>query len=199
MIYYRLIGVEGAQTLDLHSGINSLGRNPTNDCVIHEASVSSFHAEIVVAENGVFARDLQSTNGTFLDGQPLAECEVIAGQTLQFGTVAFRLHAEEIRIEVPVLSGPDSAPAPLLEDGSKACVMNPTLPATHQCVKCENSYHMSNLRVLKLSSSKSVLVFCPNCSSKVEVIPGVELGKARKKGLLARISQTLNLGFKRAK
>lgn len=201
MTLYRLTGTLQPLVFDLHSGVNTVGRNPTNDCVIHEASVSSFHAEVDVQENGVVVRDLQSTNGTFVNDEPVTERAIQPGQIAQFGTVTFRLDAQEVRIEVPVIAAPAPAvsePA-TLPDGSLACQVDSSLPATHRCVKCERVFHSSNCRALRLSGANRVLLFCPECNGNLERIPGVEANRRKEEGLLARLAKTIQVGFKRPK
>ena len=67
--------------VDLKPGINRLGRGPSNDHQILSASVSEFHCEIVVQNDSVFVRDLNSTNGTKIDGKPVTESSIYSGQT----------------------------------------------------------------------------------------------------------------------
>src|SRR5262245_25494684 len=110
MVRYYLRGITLPLTLDLHTGLNTVGRNQTNDFRIPEPSVSSFHCEITISESGCRVRDLQSTNGTFIDDEPVLEAGIEAGQVLQLGTVTLRLEAEEVQIRVPSLSAP-AAPA----------------------------------------------------------------------------------------
>jgi hypothetical protein len=201
MIRYFLRGTASPLLFELSTGLNTVGRNPTNDCVIHEASVSSFHAEVTVADNGIFIRDLQSTNGTFINDDPVTESQLRPGQVVQFGTVTLRLEQEEVHISVPqpVNTAELAFEQPVLEDGSAACAVNPTVQATHRCQKCERAYNMANLRFLKLSGGSSYLLFCPNCGAKAEPIPGVQDKGPKKSSLLARISQTIQLGFRRGK
>jgi pSer/pThr/pTyr-binding forkhead associated (FHA) protein len=95
---------------ELMPGLNRVGRNPTNDCRVADASISSFHAEITLKpDNTVHVRDLASTNGTHIDGVPILEGEVKPGQSLRFGTVEFTLErvtvAEPVRTPEPVLAG----------------------------------------------------------------------------------------------
>ena len=53
--------------LELNTGLNRRGRNATKDFRIADASISSFHCEIVLApDNTVHVRDLASTNGTYI-------------------------------------------------------------------------------------------------------------------------------------
>ena len=205
MTFHRLTGILTPVSFDLHTGLNTVGRNPTNDVVIHEASVSSFHAEVTLDEHGVHVRDLQSTNGTFVNDEPVTQADVQPGQVLQFGSITFRLDAEQVTIQVPTLDVP-SVDAPVtmtLPDVAIACSIRPDLPATHRCPKCERAYYLGNLRVMKMSGAAAVILFCPECSARVERIPGVSTksamaaARATPGGLMSRITQTIRLGFRR--
>lgn len=91
--------------VELHPGWNRLGRNPTNDSRIGDASVSSFHCEVLVEPNRILVRDLSSTNGTFIDGQKVEEAEIKVGQTLRIGTV-------DLKLELATVAEPARAPQP---------------------------------------------------------------------------------------
>jgi pSer/pThr/pTyr-binding forkhead associated (FHA) protein len=185
---------------DLGSGINTVGRADGNLIQIRDESISSRHCEIVINENGVFVRDLDSTNGSFIDDAPITGAWLSPGQSLQLGNLKLRLESEEIAIRVPSV-GSTAEPARemvTLEDGSLACSRNPALPANFTCTKCNLPFHGSNLRQVRLSGGKSVMVFCPDCGGKCEVIPGaVGKNSARKQNFLSRFTQTLHLGWKR--
>ncbi|KAB2673347.1 MAG: FHA domain-containing protein [Verrucomicrobia bacterium] len=205
LAFHRLRGLLVPIVADLHGGLNTVGRNPTNDVVIHEASVSSFHAEVTIDENGVRVRDLQSTNGTFVDDEPIDEAGIRPGQVVQFGTVAFRLEAEE---QTAAGAGPTRAPAATkapeaisrpLPAGTLACSVDASIPATHRCTKCGRVFHHDKLRVLRLSGGAATLLFCPSCSARVEAIPGIDPAKVGRPNLLARLTQTIRLGFHRPK
>ena len=45
-----------------------LGRAPTNDVVLHDERASRVHAEVVATATGWLLRDLQSRNGTTVNG-----------------------------------------------------------------------------------------------------------------------------------
>jgi pSer/pThr/pTyr-binding forkhead associated (FHA) protein len=77
--------------LELTPGLNRIGRNPTNDTRVGDASISSFHCELMVHPDKVLVRDLSSTNGTFIDGVKVEEGALTVGQTLRLGTVDFKL------------------------------------------------------------------------------------------------------------
>jgi pilus assembly protein CpaF len=66
----------------------TIGRLGGNDVALDEASVSSRHAEIFTQDGGVILRDLDSTNGTFLNGEQLTgEHPLNEGDEIYFGGV----------------------------------------------------------------------------------------------------------------
>ncbi len=211
MIRYILRYVNQPVEHELHAGLNTVGRNPTNEFRVGDASVSSFHAEVTVLEGGndVIVRDLQSTNGTFINGQPIEEARIVPGQVLQLGCVELRLDREEYNIHIPLGSGPEVAqPAGglnSLADGTLACSRNPELPATHQAiggcqavVRCPAVFNRASLRSMKLSGgSGGEMLFCPECNAKCEQIPGIDTQQTKKSSLLSRLTQTIQLGWKR--
>lgn len=75
------------QTVELKPGSNRFGRNADNDYPIPDGSVSGMHCEMIFAEGNVFVRDFGSTNGTFLDRQPVRETFFTPGQILHLGGV----------------------------------------------------------------------------------------------------------------
>lgn len=102
--------VNKPQAFDLRPGLNRVGRNPTNDFRVADASVSSFHCEISLdPDSSVQIRDLASTNGTFIDGAPAMDGRLLVGQTLRLGTVEFRLEwaavADAPKILEPAMAG----------------------------------------------------------------------------------------------
>lgn len=196
MNFYHLRGILAPLRFDLRGGLNTVGRNPTNDVVIHEASVSAFHAELNVEENGVFVRDLQSTNGTFIDDEPITLHEIRSGQVVQFGTVALRLLTDEIRISVPKL--PTHAPEPQVRPLTPPpCASNPAVPATHQCAQCGRTFHYSALRVVQVGPGTQVAAYCPSCSGQVKLLPPSSVPPPKAPGILARVTQTLRLGTRK--
>jgi pSer/pThr/pTyr-binding forkhead associated (FHA) protein len=78
-----------------------------NTFQIADASVSSHHAEIVLRGSDILVKDLNSTNGTFINNEKISEAVLLPGQTLRFGQV-------EIKIDdgKPVTAPAGSPPAP---------------------------------------------------------------------------------------
>ena len=80
----------------------TIGRVDDNTFQIPDASVSSHHCEILLRGSDVIVKDLNSTNGTFINGaQITGEAELKSGQTLKLGQV-------ELKLE----NGASAAPAP---------------------------------------------------------------------------------------
>ena len=70
------------------SNVLNIGRVEDNDIVITDDSfISSHHARIEVRPEGVWVVDLQSTNGSFVNGQRVAsERSVRKGDRIQVGS-----------------------------------------------------------------------------------------------------------------
>ena len=82
-----------SQELALPPGLSRMGRNDANDLQVEHPSVSSFHCEITSAGGSVIIKDLGSTNGTFIERQPVQEAVLSHGQRLQLGSVEMTLDA----------------------------------------------------------------------------------------------------------
>ena len=83
-----------AWEIDLHPGINSLGRGEENDVQLEHPSVSHSHCHIVVSGPSVKLKDLGSTSGTFLEGQLVEEATLQPGQVFNLGDVRLRFETE---------------------------------------------------------------------------------------------------------
>ena len=72
----------------------SIGSHHRNDLIIDDPTVSRFHCEIVIAEDRVRVRDLDSRNGTVLDGVIVIDAVVRAGSLLRLGKTVIRFDLE---------------------------------------------------------------------------------------------------------
>lgn len=69
-----------------------IGRDPACDYTISDSTVSARHTRLVFRSGQWWVEDLHSTNGTFLNHEPVSEPVVITGgDQLRCGQVAFRL------------------------------------------------------------------------------------------------------------
>jgi hypothetical protein len=203
MTLYRLRCLTEPIRFGLGRGVSTIGRSSDNTVQIPDSSISGRHCEIEVGDHGVVIRDLQSTNGTFVNDQPITEAGVPPGATVQFGTLRFLLEEEIVQIAIPSTgAAPEEPAAPAtLPDGTLACSKFPHLPAAFRCSKCARNFHGSALRQVRLHSGKLPLLFCPDCDGKCEIIPGfTQMGKQDGVGgLISRITETIRLGWKKPK
>jgi len=82
------------RTLDLKADKTTIGRVEDNVFQIAEPSVSSHHCEVLLKGNDVIVRDLNSTNGTFINGEKITESPIKPGQILRLGQVEIRLETD---------------------------------------------------------------------------------------------------------
>ena len=73
-----------------------IGRNPTTDVTLLDENISREHALIVFdAESGSYTlEDLQSTNGTKVNGKGIRSAELVDGDEIQVGQTRFRFVCE---------------------------------------------------------------------------------------------------------
>ncbi|MGO9264477.1 MAG: FHA domain-containing protein [Candidatus Binataceae bacterium] len=70
----------------------SVGRGEDNDIVIPHASVSRNHARLIRRDGGFELADLNSTNGSYVNNQPVqGAARVINGSEVRFGDIRFTL------------------------------------------------------------------------------------------------------------
>ena len=79
---------------ELKAERTTIGRVEDNVFQIPDASVSSHHCEILLKGSEVVVRDLNSTNGTFINGQQVTEATLKPSQILRLGQVEVRLESE---------------------------------------------------------------------------------------------------------
>ncbi len=85
--YLRVtLGTE-IKTFPIRPGLAYIGRSTVNDIVINDSTISQRHATIEYSRSGVFLKDLASTNGTYVAGQPIKERWLGVQDSLQFGGV----------------------------------------------------------------------------------------------------------------
>ena len=92
-----------------HDSILRAGRLGTLEIVLDDTSVSRRHAEVRHTENGWWVRDLDSTNGTYVNGVRLGtgERQLHSRDIVQFGKVAMMVELLENQEKTPE-NGPAS-------------------------------------------------------------------------------------------
>jgi pSer/pThr/pTyr-binding forkhead associated (FHA) protein len=81
------------RTFELKGAKTTVGRVPDNDFQIAEASVSSHHCELHLQGKDLLVKDLDSTNGTFINNERVTEATLKVGQILRLGMIEMRLES----------------------------------------------------------------------------------------------------------
>ena len=96
-VLVRTGGLRG-QRLPIRTPVVNIGRADYNDLVFGEESVSASHAKLQLREALWVLTDLDSTNGTFVDGEQVrGEVALMPGSTVRFGDVAVLFDPTDIR------------------------------------------------------------------------------------------------------
>lgn len=70
----------------------SIGRKDNNSIILSDQHVSGNHAKIIVRNNGLFLEDLNSTNGTYLNGKKISNRIKLSNKDeIQIGTAVFKI------------------------------------------------------------------------------------------------------------
>ncbi len=82
----------------LERGVVTIGRGPGNEIRLEDMSVSSHHAQLDIEPNQYFdtmndicVKDLQSTNGTLINGKKVNSTRLRHGDIINIGAYQFRL------------------------------------------------------------------------------------------------------------
>jgi len=72
----------------LPGGVRTIGRTTAADFILDEALVSRIHCRLTATNGGdLEIRDLDSTNGTFVNGERINVARLTPGDRLQLGRV----------------------------------------------------------------------------------------------------------------
>ena len=107
-----IVSIDGVviKEVQLTKDRTTLGRRPYNDIVIDNLAVSGEHAVLQMLESEVFLEDLNSTNGTYVNGKAAKKQLLQNGDTIEVGKYKIKFVNEAV--------GGNAAPA--LLDNKKA-------------------------------------------------------------------------------
>lgn len=89
----QLIPLDGGEPIEIKRDLTLVGRSKQEcDLCINRKSISKLHCIIVRTDGLLFVRDLQSTNGTKVNGQKIMRGALLPGDQLSFGSTKFRVH-----------------------------------------------------------------------------------------------------------
>ena len=86
----RLISSDG-RSFNVGDAPLVIGRSPDVEVVINDSNVSRRHAEVWRTSEGVAIRDLQSTNGTFVNGHRITAVSLSPRDDVTIATLHFRI------------------------------------------------------------------------------------------------------------
>jgi len=100
---------------DLVDETISIGRSPENSICLEDPSVSSRHAELMMMGENCYLKDLDSTNGTLVNGEPVKSVQLRAGDRVRFGKVEayYECDAPGAAQPLPHLETAEARPAEL--------------------------------------------------------------------------------------
>jgi pSer/pThr/pTyr-binding forkhead associated (FHA) protein len=123
----------------------SLGRRPYNDIVIDNLAVSGEHAVLQLVGSDVFIEDLNSTNGTYINGRAVKKQLLQHNDTVEIGKYKIKFIGEEVpdfektmvirpgsgaARPMPAMASSATSPAPLSAAASAPGVPpRPVMPA----------------------------------------------------------------------
>ena len=114
-------GALKGKRLPVRAPVVNIGRADYNDIVLPEPSVSTAHAKLQRREGVWVISDLESTNGTTVDGEPVkGEFPLSPGATIRFGEVAVLFEPMDASADVNAagtrvmqrIDAPSPAPVP---------------------------------------------------------------------------------------
>lgn len=78
----------------LPGSIKTVGRAPRADFVVDAPLVSRLHCRLTFQDDGLLVEDLESTNGTFVNGERVRKLVMRAGDALKVGRVEFSVKSD---------------------------------------------------------------------------------------------------------
>ncbi|MEO0097956.1 MAG: FHA domain-containing protein [candidate division WOR-3 bacterium] len=86
---------EEEKIIHLTKNIINIGRAPDNDIVLNYPQISRYHCRIIKKDEEIIIYDLNSTNGTFVNGRRIKEARLKIGDRINLGSYAFWLEKKD--------------------------------------------------------------------------------------------------------
>ncbi len=92
-MFAQLIPASGGESITIDKEVTVVGRQAEHcDIVLTRKSVSKIHCVIARTDGLLFVRDLDSTNGTKVNGQRIIRGALLPGDQLAFAGEKFKVH-----------------------------------------------------------------------------------------------------------
>jgi type II secretory ATPase GspE/PulE/Tfp pilus assembly ATPase PilB-like protein/pSer/pThr/pTyr-binding forkhead associated (FHA) protein len=96
MAVMQILTPNGSRTLELPSGLISIGRQGDNDVVIEDDRASRHHCTIQPFSGGYLLQDLGSRNGTRVNGERIDRVVLQLGEAFVIGKTILRVFADSV-------------------------------------------------------------------------------------------------------
>lgn len=105
-----LEGTNRGKKIDLNKPTLKIGKREDNDLVVDEKTVSRNHLVIEQKENSYLLKDLESTNGTFINDIRVKEAYLSPGDIIRIGNVQIEFIAFDEKIQIEPSTRQDFGP-----------------------------------------------------------------------------------------
>ncbi len=116
----------------------AIGRSPDNAICIDDSSVSGRHAQLQLVGESYHLKDLDSTNGTRVNGSAITTVPLRVGDRIRFGGVEARLEADATG-EAQALPAPEPVLARPAEESARPADFANASPFGHRTRKRDAS------------------------------------------------------------
>src|SRR3954469_8671138 len=98
----QLIPLDGGPPIDIGRDLTLVGRKEECDLRLDHKSVSKMHCVIVKTDGLLLLRDLGSTNGTRVNGQPVRRAALLPNDQLSIANYKYRVYLGPDEVQAPV-------------------------------------------------------------------------------------------------
>ena len=134
-----IVSIDGVviKEVQLTKDRTTLGRRPYNDVVIDNLAISGEHAVFQMTGNDVFIEDLNSTNGTYVNGKAAKKQQLVNGDTVEVGKYKIKFVSEvasdgfekTMMVRPGMVPPPHVAPPPMAASPAPFAAARPAAPA----------------------------------------------------------------------
>lgn len=118
----------------------TIGRKPSNDIHIDDPTISGEHAAILMLQHA-YVEDLNSTNGTSLNGKPVTKRQLMNGDLIKIGRHEFKFIDETVNeFERTVMISPQKNKKDVIEPAKKYQVSIISGPKTGEVIALSKPY-----------------------------------------------------------
>ena len=168
--------------IELNKERTSIGRKPNNDIQIDNLAISGEHAAVVTILNDSFLEDLNSTNGTLVNGQTVKKHFLKNGDVVELGKYKLKYISEQAASSEPS----DYEKTMVLRAGSEPrapASVQPSIPVTPQSAPAVSS--PAPVRVAATASPAEVLAAAsanasaapPPGTGAIQILNGANAGR----------------------